>query len=83
MAGFLGGSPKAVTPSEAATLGVVRRALTYAATFEQGHVLRTRDLVALRAKGGGLAPDVATRLVGRALKRRVMSGSAVSEADVS
>ena len=80
---MIGTGAKAVTPSEAATLGVVRRALTYAATFEQGHVLRTRDLVALRAKGGGLAPDVATRLVGRALKRRVMSGSAVSEADVS
>jgi N,N'-diacetyllegionaminate synthase len=79
---MIGTGVKAITESERATVAVVRRTLTYAETLEQGHVLRGSDLLALRATGGGLAPAVATRLIGRALKRRVTSGSTVSEADL-
>jgi N-acetylneuraminate synthase/N,N'-diacetyllegionaminate synthase len=80
---MLGSGLKAPTRSEADTRSTVRRVLLYTADLPEGHVLRGQDVVALRSGVPGLPPDEADVLAGRALRRAVGAGAAVSQDDLT
>lgn len=56
--------------SETKNIGIVRKSLHYAKTLDEGHIIASGDLVAIRP-GSGISPMLIDQIIGRILKRRV------------
>lgn len=78
---FLGTSVKTVQPSERATIMPARRSIAAARDLANGHRIVASDLMWVRP-AIGLAPGEERRVLERTLKRAMMTGEAIMEADL-
>lgn len=78
---MLGGPDKQIQDAERANRDAIRRSVAAAADFPAGHVFAAGDFIWIRP-GTGLAPGDEARLIGRALRKPVQSGTLLSDTDV-